>query len=71
MKEIGLFGITVPEEYGGMGADLVSKASVFEEISRGWVRIAGILGSVIGERTNDIVKMVIARSLSRGRLVID
>lgn len=45
MKGMGLFGITVPEEYGGMGADFVSLALVFEEISRGWMGIAGILGS--------------------------
>ncbi|MDE0234193.1 MAG: acyl-CoA dehydrogenase family protein [bacterium] len=45
MKEMGLFGITIPEEYGGMGADFVSMALVFEEISRGWMGIAGILGS--------------------------
>jgi alkylation response protein AidB-like acyl-CoA dehydrogenase len=45
MKQMGLFGLTVPEEYGGMGADLVTLAIVFEEISRGWMGIAGILGS--------------------------
>ncbi len=45
MKKMGLFGITVPEEYGGMGADFLSMALVFEEISRGWMGIAGILGS--------------------------
>jgi len=45
MKQMGLFGLTVPEEYGGMGADLVSLAIVFEEISRGWMGIAGTLGS--------------------------
>lgn len=45
MKEMGLFGITVPEEYGGMAADLVSMALVFEEISKGWMGIAGIIGS--------------------------
>ncbi len=45
MRQMGLFGITVPEEYGGMGADFVSLALVFEEISRGWMGIAGILGS--------------------------
>ena len=45
MKEMGLFGLTVPEEYGGMGADFVSLAIVFEEISRAWMGIAGILGS--------------------------
>lgn len=45
MKELGLFGITVPAEYGGMGLDCVSMALVFEEISRGWMGVAGILGS--------------------------
>ena len=45
MKTMGLFGITIPEEYGGMGADMVSLALVFEEISRAWMGVAGILGS--------------------------
>jgi alkylation response protein AidB-like acyl-CoA dehydrogenase len=45
MREIGLFGITIPEEYGGLGLDKISFALVFEEISRGWMGIAGILGS--------------------------
>jgi alkylation response protein AidB-like acyl-CoA dehydrogenase len=45
MKEMGLFGITVPEEYGGLDLDPVSFALVFEEIARGWMGIAGILGS--------------------------
>ena len=45
MKEMGLFGITVPERYGGSDVDLVTLALVFEEISKGWMGIAGILGS--------------------------
>ena len=45
MKDMGLFGITVPEEYGGLDLDPVSFALVFEEIARGWMGIAGILGS--------------------------
>jgi alkylation response protein AidB-like acyl-CoA dehydrogenase len=45
MKSMGLFGLTVPESYGGMGSDMVSLALVFEELSRGWMGIAGILGS--------------------------
>ncbi|WP_329092282.1 acyl-CoA dehydrogenase family protein [Actinomadura citrea] len=45
MKDLGLFGLTVPEEYGGLDADMVSFALVFEEISKGWMGIAGILGS--------------------------
>ena len=44
MKEMGLFGITIPEEYGGMGADL-SLSLCFEELSRAWMGIAGFIGS--------------------------
>ncbi|MFI6290317.1 acyl-CoA dehydrogenase family protein [Nonomuraea sp. NPDC050790] len=45
MKEMGLFGLTVPEEYGGLGADMVTFALVFEEIARGWMGVAGTIGS--------------------------
>src|SRR5215472_3580053 len=45
MRDMGLFGLLVPEEFGGMAADMVSLAVVFEEISRGWMGIAGIIGS--------------------------
>ncbi|HWF78964.1 MAG TPA: acyl-CoA dehydrogenase family protein [Streptosporangiaceae bacterium] len=45
MRKMGLFGLLVPEEYGGMAADMVSLAVVFEEISRGWMGVAGIIGS--------------------------
>lgn len=45
MKEMGLFGIAVPEEYGGLDIDMVSFAMVFEEIAKGWMGIAGIIGS--------------------------
>jgi alkylation response protein AidB-like acyl-CoA dehydrogenase len=45
MKEMGLFGMTIPEEFGGLGLDMVSFSLVFEELARGWMAIAGILGS--------------------------
>jgi alkylation response protein AidB-like acyl-CoA dehydrogenase len=45
MRKLGLFGLAVPEEYGGLGADTVSFVLTFEEISRGWMGVAGILGS--------------------------
>jgi alkylation response protein AidB-like acyl-CoA dehydrogenase len=45
MRELGLFGLTVPTEFGGLDADLVTLAIVFEEISKGWMGIAGIIGS--------------------------
>lgn len=45
MRRLGLFGLLVPTEYGGMAADAVSYGLAFEEISRGWMGIAGALGS--------------------------
>ncbi|MEV4063618.1 acyl-CoA dehydrogenase family protein [Nonomuraea dietziae] len=44
-KELGLFGMTIPSEYGGLDLDRVSYALVFEEIARGWMGVAGVLGS--------------------------
>lgn len=45
MKRMGLFGLSVPEEYGGLAVDMVSFALVFEEIARGWMGVAGTIGS--------------------------
>lgn len=45
MADMGLFGVTIPEEYGGLDLDPVTFSLVFEEIARGWMGIAGILGS--------------------------
>ena len=45
MKAMGLFGLTIPSEMGGLGADTVTLALVFEELSRGWMGIAGMIGS--------------------------
>lgn len=54
MKELGLFGLTIPEEYGGAGLDFVTYALVFEELSAAWMSIAGVLG------THSIMAYVIA-----------
>ena len=45
MKELGLFGITVPEEYGGMGLDYTTFALIFEEMSKGFMSISGAIGT--------------------------
>ena len=45
MKELGLFGITVPEEYGGLGLDYATFASVFEELSKGLMSLSGAIGT--------------------------
>src|SRR5690349_24676026 len=45
MKELGLFGVTIPESFGGMGLDLTTYAMIVEELSRGWISISGIVNT--------------------------
>jgi alkylation response protein AidB-like acyl-CoA dehydrogenase len=45
MAELGLFGVTIPEEYGGMGLDLTTYALIVEELSRGWISISGVVNT--------------------------
>src|SRR6195256_1949377 len=45
MKELDLFGVMIPEEYGGLGLDLTTYAMIVEELSRGWISISGIVNT--------------------------
>jgi hypothetical protein len=45
MKELGLFGLVIPEEYGGLGESLLTYALVVEEIARGWMSVSGIVNT--------------------------
>jgi alkylation response protein AidB-like acyl-CoA dehydrogenase len=45
MKELGLFGVTIPEDFDGMGLDLTTYAMIVEELSRGWISISGIVNT--------------------------
>ena len=45
MRELGLFGLTVPEEHGGLGLDLTSYARVVKELSRGWISLSGVVNT--------------------------
>src|ERR1017187_10203755 len=45
MKKLGLFGLTIPEEYGGLGESLLTYALVVEEIARGWMSVSGIINT--------------------------
>ena len=45
MKEMGLFGLTVPEEYGGIGESLVTYALTVVELARGWMSLSGVLNT--------------------------
>ncbi len=45
MADFGLFGATIPEAYGGLGLDVSTYARVIEELSRGWMSLAGVVNS--------------------------
>jgi len=45
MKELGLFGITIPEEYGGLGLDLLTYIGVIEELAYGWMSLSGVVNT--------------------------
>jgi alkylation response protein AidB-like acyl-CoA dehydrogenase len=45
MREMGLFGLTIPEEFGGLGESLLTYALVVEELSRAWMSISGIVNT--------------------------
>jgi alkylation response protein AidB-like acyl-CoA dehydrogenase len=45
MKELGIFGLTIPEEYGGLGESLLTYALVVEEIARGWMSVSGVINT--------------------------
>lgn len=72
LKEMGLFGLTIPEEHDGLNIDPVSFGIVFEELARGWMGIAGILGShtmaskLIVEHGTDSQKSAFLSSLAAG-----
>ncbi|MFT4082487.1 MAG: acyl-CoA dehydrogenase family protein [Nocardioides sp.] len=45
LKELGIFGITIPEEYGGLGESLLTYALCVEEIARGWMSVSGVINT--------------------------
>jgi alkylation response protein AidB-like acyl-CoA dehydrogenase len=45
LKEMGIFGLMVPEEYGGLGESLLTYALCVEEIARGWMSVSGIINT--------------------------
>jgi len=45
MKELGLFGIAIPGEYGGLGLDLLTYIGVIEELAYGWMSLSGIVNT--------------------------
>src|SRR6476646_9525710 len=59
MRELGLFGVTIPEEYGGLGLDLLTYIGVIEELAYGWMSLSGIVNThtiaayIIGQNGTD------------------
>ncbi|MDZ4248859.1 MAG: acyl-CoA dehydrogenase family protein [Candidatus Nanopelagicales bacterium] len=45
LKEIGVFGLVIPEEYGGLGESILTYALVVEEIARGWMSVSGVINT--------------------------
>ena len=45
MQEMGIFGLMIPEEYGGLGESLLTYALTVEELSRGWMSVSGIINT--------------------------
>jgi alkylation response protein AidB-like acyl-CoA dehydrogenase len=45
MRQLGLFGVTIPEPYGGLGLDLLTYIGVIEELSYGWMSLTGIINT--------------------------
>jgi alkylation response protein AidB-like acyl-CoA dehydrogenase len=45
LKELGVFGLMIPEEYDGLGESLLTYALCVEEIARGWMSVSGIINT--------------------------
>jgi alkylation response protein AidB-like acyl-CoA dehydrogenase len=45
MRDLGLFGITIPEAYGGLGLDLLTYIGVIEELAYGWMSLTGVVNT--------------------------
>ena len=45
MREMGLFGLMIPQEYGGVGESLLTYALCVEELARGWMSVSGVLNT--------------------------
>jgi alkylation response protein AidB-like acyl-CoA dehydrogenase len=45
MRELGLFGVMIPQEYGGLGLDLLTYIGIIEELSYGWMSLSGVVNT--------------------------
>lgn len=74
MREMGLFGITIPEKYDGLGLDHLTLATIFEELSKGWMSISGVIGthlimaSIIAEHGTEEQKQRLLPPMAKGEI---
>jgi alkylation response protein AidB-like acyl-CoA dehydrogenase len=72
MKQLGLFGATIPAEHGGLGLAFATYARVMEELSRGWMSLAGVINShlimayIITHHGTDTQKKYFLPAMARG-----
>ena len=72
MRELGLFGATIPADFGGLGLSFLTYARVMEELSRGWMSLAGVINShlimayVIANQGTDAQKKYFLPEMARG-----
>src|ERR1700739_1782757 len=72
MRELGLFGATIPTEFGGLGLSFATYARVMEELSRGWMSLAGVINShlimafIIANHGSDAQKKYFLPAMARG-----
>ncbi len=72
MKQLGLFGATIPTEHGGLGLSFQTYARVMEELSRGWMSLAGVINShlimafVITHHGTDAQRKYFLPAMARG-----
>src|SRR5580698_919338 len=45
MRALGLFGVTIPEQYGGLGLDLLTYIGIIEELAYGWMSLTGVVNT--------------------------
>src|SRR6266481_2386610 len=72
MRELGLFGVTIPTDFGGLGRSFLTYARVMEELSRGWMSLAGVINShlimayVIANHGTDAQRKYFLPAMARG-----
>src|SRR5260370_31261867 len=72
MRALGLFGATIPTDFGGLGLSFLTYARVMEELSRGWMSLAGVINShlimayVIANHGTDALRKYFLPAMARG-----